>query len=130
MSSTTIPQLAVLSDSTPRLMDRPVMDYFLMELVPIVRASASVAQARTQKYEQEMIDAGLLPPAPPIKPTLAGGSKAEPPSAVSRSSAAMSLGMSGGGSVGAKDKVDEEEEIVRKRLEAMGMHVGANIVER
>jgi Fe2+ transport system protein FeoA len=42
----------------------------------------------------------------------------------------MSLGMSGGGSVGAKDKVDEEEEIVRKRLEAMGMHVGANIVER
>jgi hypothetical protein len=112
-------QLTLLPDGGPHIMDRPAMDYFLIELVPILRASASVAQARAQQQEKEMIDAGLLPPPPPGK----GPGRSEPHSAVSRSSAAL-------GSAGAKDKPEDDEEIVRKRLEAIGQHVGANIVER
>jgi hypothetical protein len=107
-------QLAALADSGPRMMDRPAMDYFLIELVPTLRASAAVAQARAQRQEQEMVDAGLLPPAPPGK---------GPQSAVSRSSAALTSAVT-------KEKPEEEEDVVRKRLDAIGQHIGANIVER
>jgi hypothetical protein len=107
-------QLAALADSGPRMMDRPAMDYFLIELVPTLRASAAVAHARAQRQEQEMVDAGLLPPAPPGK---------GPQSAVSRSSAALTSAVT-------KEKPEEEEDVVRKRLDAIGQHIGANIVER
>lgn len=88
------------------------MDYFLAELVPIVRASSAVAVARTRKVEREMIDAGLLPP------------PAQAPAAPSNRDSMASTKSDG------KGPVDEDEEAVRLRLESIGMHIGANVAER
>ena len=112
-SSATLSAAVVsLAEPPTRLMDGPAMDYFLMEAVNALRASSAVAVARTKKIEQEMIEAGLLvqPPIPPPVPA-------------KRDSAASTSSKPDG-------SVNEEEEAVRIRLEAIGMHVGANIAER
>jgi hypothetical protein len=91
------------------------MDYLLIELVNALRVSSAVAAARTRKIEQEMIEAGLIPAAPaPLPP-----SKKDPAQRDSLTSA---------GSNGKQR--DVEEEAVRARLEAIGLHVGANFTER
>ena len=108
------PSLATLADPPARMMDGPVMDYFLIELVNTVRASSAVAVARTKKVEQEMIEAGLLPAQPPNTNALSN-----------RDSLASNLSKPDG-----KTLLEEEEEAVRLRLESIGTHVGANIAER
>lgn len=90
------------------------MDYFLIEVVNTLRASSAVAVAKTKKIEQEMIEAGLLQPPPPTPPAVP--SKRD--SVASTSSSKPDA------------KVSEEEEGVRLRLEAIGMHVGANVAEQ
>lgn len=111
-SATLSSTVTSLADPPVRLMDGPAMDYFLIEAVNALRASSAVAVARTKKVEQEMIEAGLLvqPPVPPPVPA-------------KRDSAASTSSKPEG-------KVNEEEEAVRVRLEAIGMQVGANIAER
>jgi hypothetical protein len=110
-------QLAALADGAPRVMDRPAMDYFLIELVPTLRASAAVAAARAQAQERAMVDAGLLPPAPPGKASRAS----EPASAVNRTSAAAAA---------AAGREPDDEDGLRRRLDALGQHVGAQLAER
>jgi hypothetical protein len=104
--------LALLADPPVRLVDSAAMDYFLIEAVNALRASSAVAAARAKKIEQEMAEAGLVPPPPPPA--------AKPPQN-QRDSV---------GSVTARNTVDEEDEVVRSRLEAIGLHVGGNFVER
>ncbi|KAI0063244.1 TRAPP complex subunit trs33 [Artomyces pyxidatus] len=109
------PSLSALADPPPRMMDSAAMDYFLIELVQTLSQSAKVADARAKKVEQEMIDAGLLPPPPPPPQVLKGRKELQ------RESTVPTLD---------KTPAEEEEESVRARLEAIGLHVGANITER
>lgn len=115
-SSSTIPSLAVIADPPVRQMDGAAMDYFLIEAVNALRESSMVAAARARKVEQEMLEAGLIPAPTAVPATLKDGQR----DSVGSASRASSV----------KPSVDEEEEAVRTRLEAIGMHVGANITER
>lgn len=113
--------LAALADPPMRQIDGAAMDYFLIEMVAALRESAAVATARSKQVEQEMIEAGLLPHPIPVPTSLKKDSSARDSvtSLVSRT-----------GSAAGKGTLDEEEEPVRQRLEAIGMHVGANFSER
>lgn len=122
-SSLVTPTLAALADPPNRNIDGAVMDYFLIEAVNALRASSAVATARARKIEKEMVDAGLLPPP---APTPAPPVKKETP----RDSLTSLGSRSGSVSGGAGKAMDEEEEAVRVRLEAIGIHVGANYTER
>jgi len=114
------------------MIDGCAMDYFLIEAVNTLRASSAVALARAKKVEQEMIDAGLIPaPVPVPHPLLinmresgSGSASTDGDSIGSAGSKGTSgFAKSGGGG-------EEEEEAVRTRLEAIGLHVGANFAER
>jgi len=100
-------------------MDGVTMDYFLIEMVTALRASAAVAAARAKKIEDEMVEAGLIPPPPPAPP-------APPPKRDSHRDSIIPIVRDVPGKA---KKVDEEDD-VRQRLEAIGMHVGANFTER
>ena len=117
-SSSNIPSstLAALADPPNRQIDAAVVDYFLIEMVNTLRTSSAVATARSKKIEQEMIDAGLLPLSAPVPP-------AKKESARDSTTNLLSTPRAGG-------KADEEEEALRTRLEAVGIHVGANYTER
>jgi hypothetical protein len=93
-------------------MDAAAMEYFLIEAVQTLRHSSAVADSRAQKIEDEMIEAGLIPPPPP--PQVRAKKDAQRDSVGTGSSAPS----------------DDEEEGLRARLEAIGLHVGANITER
>ena len=120
-SSTLVqPTLALLADPPSKFIDAPAMDYFLIEMVNTLKQSAAFATARSKKIEQEMIEAGLIPPPAPLPLNLKKeGGRDSVTSLASRS-----------GSAAGKGGVDEEEEAVRVRLEAIGMHVGGNYTER
>ncbi|GLB36802.1 putative transport protein particle (TRAPP) component [Lyophyllum shimeji] len=118
-SSLVPPNLAALADPPIRQIDGAVMDYFLIELVETLRVSSAVATARSKKIEQEMIEAGLIPPPAPAAPT---PSKKE--------TARDSVTSLSSRTTGKAAVLDEEEEAVRVRLEAIGLHVGANFTER
>lgn len=108
----TTPSLATLADSQPRLMDAAAMDYFLIEAVQTLRHSSAVADSRAQKIEDEMIEAGLIPPPPPPQVKAKKDAQRDSFGAV------------------ASAPGDDEEEGLRARLEAIGLHVGANITDR
>lgn len=113
--------LAALADPPLNQIDGAAMDYFIIEMVATLRESAAVATARAKKIEQEMLEAGLIPPPLPVPSSLKKDNSARDSvtSLVSRT-----------GSAAGKGTLDEEEEPVRQRLEAIGMHVGSNFSER
>lgn len=117
-STSVASSLAALADPPLRTVDGPVVDYFFIELVNTLRASSAVAVARTKKIEQEMVEAGLLPPA-----------QQGPPAVPSKRDSLASASSKTGGLDG-KTAVDDEEEALRLRLESIGMHVGSNVAER
>jgi len=128
--------LAPLSEPPQKLMDGAAQDYFFIELVNTLRESAAFATARTKKVEQEMIEAGLLPP-PQTTPTpivIPNPNKRDSMMNSSRDSLSSNVSKGDFGSLSAGPKnggvMDEEEEAVRQRLENIGMHVGSNIAER
>jgi hypothetical protein len=101
-----------------------MMDYFLIEVVNTLRTSAAVATARAKQLEKEMVETGLIPPpAPAAPPSLPLKKDSIRDSIVTRTSSPA------GGSK-TTQAADEEEEAVRTRLEAIGIHVGANFTER
>ncbi|RDB27291.1 Trafficking protein particle complex subunit 6B [Hypsizygus marmoreus] len=108
--------LAALADPPTKQIDAAVMDYFLIELVNTLRVSSAVATARSKKIEQEMVEAGLIPAPMPTSHSL-------PLKKESARDSVTSL-------KGKAPAIDEEEEAVRTRLEAIGIHVGANFTER
>jgi hypothetical protein len=108
----TAPSLVALADPQPRLIDAAAMDYFLLEAVQTLRLSTAVAEARAKKVEDEMIDAGLIPPPPP------------PQAKAKKDAQRDSIG------TGSSAPSDDEDEGLRARLEAIGLHVGGNITER
>ncbi|CAK5270260.1 unnamed protein product [Mycena citricolor] len=119
-----VPQnLLALADPPARQVDGAVMDYFMIELVNALRASAAVATERSKKIEAEMVEAGLIPPAlsGPTPHSLKRDATARD-SVTSVNSRASTSGRVSG--------ADEGEEAVRQRLEAIGIHVGANFTER
>lgn len=108
----TASSLAALADPQPHLVDAAAMDYFLIEAVQTLRHSSAVAEARAKKVENEMVEAGLIPPPPPLQ------TKAK------KDAQRDSIG------IGSSAPSDDEDEGLRARLEAIGLHVGANITER
>ena len=104
--------LAALADPQPRLIDAAAMDYFLIEAVQTLRHSSAVAEARAKKVENEMVEAGLIPPPPP------------PQAKAKKDAQRDSIG------AGSSAPSDDEDEGLRARLEAIGLHVGASITER
>ena len=110
--SSTAPSLAALADPQPRLVDSSAVHYFLIEAVQTLRHSSAVADARAKKIEDEMIEAGLIPP--PQPPQIKAKKDAQRDSIGAGSSA----------------PTEDEDEGLRARLEAIGLHVGANITER
>lgn len=52
-----------LANPPQRQVDAASMDYFSIEMVNTLRVSSTVATTRTKKLEQEMLEAGLIPPA-------------------------------------------------------------------
>ncbi|THH31564.1 hypothetical protein EUX98_g2619 [Antrodiella citrinella] len=118
--------LASIADPPAKMMDSPAMDYFLIEVVNTLRESSAVAVARTKKVEQEMIEAGLLPPSGATgNGHSTTSSKRESTMRDSMGSNSMSMSKSD-----LSIPLEDEEEGLRQRLEAIGMHVGANIAER
>lgn len=107
------PLVTAMADAPMRFMDGVGFDFFLIEMVNTLRASSAHAQARARKVEQEMIDAGLLPTPLPT-PAIRKDNRGSTTSLASKAAA----------------KADDEEEGLRLRLEAIGVHVGANITER
>jgi hypothetical protein len=108
----TTPSLAALADPQTRLVDASAMDYFLIEAVQALRHSSAVADARAKKVEDEMIEAGLIPPPPPSQVK------------------AKKDGQRDSVGAGSSASSDDEDEGLRARLEAIGLHVGANVTER
>ncbi|KAI9509859.1 NO signaling/Golgi transport ligand-binding domain-containing protein [Russula earlei] len=106
------PSLAALADPQPRFVDAAAMEYFLIEAVQILRHSSAVADARAKKVEDEMIEAGLIPPPTPT------------PVKARKDAQRDSFG------AGSSASGDDDDEGLRARLEAIGLHVGANITER
>ena len=107
--------IAAQADPPIRLLDAAAMDYLLIEAVTALRDSAAVATARAKKIENEMVEAGILAPPPPAK---------EPKETPRDSMTSISS------KTGSKFQPADEEEALRVRLEAIGMHVGANFSER
>ncbi|QRV76925.1 Transport protein particle (TRAPP) component [Ceratobasidium sp. AG-Ba] len=106
------PTLRGLAHPNQKQVDAVVYDVLLIEMVRTLRGSASVARKRERELEEEMVENGLIE------------KKAVPASAPATTRDSVS-------SVPAsKGAVDEDEEAVRARLEAVGVHVGMNIVER
>ncbi len=120
-SLATMASLAVMAEPPARHVDGAMMDYFMIELVNMVRESSAVAMARAKKVEQEMVESGLLPPPAPPAPVLPlkDNPRDSLTSIASRNSASAKT-----------NPATEAEEAVRVRLEAIGMHVGANFTER
>ncbi|KAH9927414.1 transport protein particle component [Epithele typhae] len=117
-STSAVPSLAAVADPPARHVDGAAMDYFVIEMVNSLRASAAIASARRRRNEQEMTEAGLMP-----APAASGPAqkKSQFRDSIVSNASHNSL---------AKDaKEDEEEEELRARLEAIGMHVGANMAE-
>jgi len=108
----TAPSLSALAEPQSRLLDAAAMDYFLIEAVQTLRHSSAVADARAKKVEDEMIEAGLIPPPPPTQVK------------------AKKDGQRDSFGVGSSPASDDEDEGLRARLEAIGLHIGANITER
>lgn len=107
------PLVTAMADAPVRYMDGAAFDFFLIEMVNTLRASSSCAQARARKIEQEMINTGLLP-----TPLPTPGIRKE------NRDSTTSLALK------ATTKTEDEEEGLKLRLEAIGIHVGANITER
>ena len=122
LSNNPLPALSSLADPPQKYIDASAMDYFLIEVVNTIRVSSLVASTREKKVEKEMIDAGLLPPPAPSATAKDLNRVRE-----SASGSRESLGPSGIMNTG---KVDEQEEGMRVRLEAIGVHVGSNFTER
>ncbi|KAF5340850.1 hypothetical protein D9758_016601 [Tetrapyrgos nigripes] len=72
-----------------------------------------------EDIEKEMVDAGLIPPPQPALSTLPLKTENPRDSTISLNSRS-----------GKNAAVDEEEEAIRTRLEAIGLHVGVNFAER
>jgi trafficking protein particle complex subunit 6 len=125
-----LPSLAALADPPTRMVDSCAMDYFLIEAVNALRTSSAVASARAKKVEREMIDAGLIPAPAPIPNPLTNMRESTSGSISGGRDSAGSTGSKGGSASAKSGGSDEEEEGVRARLEAIGMHVGANFAER
>jgi len=101
--------LGTLADPPARMVDGAAMDYLLIEAVNALRVSSAVASARAKKIERDMVEAGLVPPPPTAR-------QQNPRDSTSSTSGKIS---------GPAD----EDEGVRSRLEAIGMHIGGNFVE-
>ena len=131
-SSLITPNLAALSDPPVRLADAAALDYLVIEMVHTLRDSSRTALARIQKLENEMREAGLEPgPVPPEKgPTLKDKEKLKSGGRDSPGGTRMRVVSSTGTVSGVEAEVDEEEQNLRLRLEAIGLHIGANIAER
>ncbi|KAF9259158.1 transport protein particle component [Marasmius fiardii PR-910] len=130
MGSFAQPGLVALAEPPLRYVDGAMMDYFLIEVVNTLRESSQVATARSKKIEKEMLEAGLLPPV--AAPAAAVASRMDVTSPRGTPSPRDSTTSLSSTKVGGKASapVDEEEEALRVRLEAIGIHVGANFTER
>ncbi|KAI5997856.1 NO signaling/Golgi transport ligand-binding domain-containing protein [Pisolithus orientalis] len=104
--------LVALADPPAVYVDGAAMDCLVIEAVSALRASSAVAAARATKIELEMAQAGFVPPPPVAKP---------------QHSSKDSVGSN---TARPHSYVDEEDEGVRSRLEAIGLHVGANYAEK
>jgi trafficking protein particle complex subunit 6 len=112
--------LATLAEPPIQLVDGAALDYLVIEMVNTLKTSAKVALKRSKKIEEEMIEAGLLPPPAP----------APPKKVVAPNPRDSTVSLGGKNADSSIPALDEEEEAVRVRLEAIGAHVGANLSER
>lgn len=128
-SSNPLPALSSLADPPQKYIDACAMDYFLIEAVHTLRASSLVASTRAKKIEKEMIDAGLIPPPAAPGATAKDLNRVRGSAGASRESLG-SAGPTSGSTITNAGKGDEEEEGLRVRLEAIGIHVGSNFAER
>lgn len=133
-SSLITPNLAALSDPPVRFADAAALDYLVIEMVHTLRDSSQTALARIQKLEAEMREAGLEPsPVPPEKgkgSSVKDKDKLKASGRESPGGTRIRVVSSTGTILGVEAEVDEEEQNLMLRLEAIGMHIGANIAER
>ncbi|KAG7090499.1 hypothetical protein E1B28_009612 [Marasmius oreades] len=119
--------LVALAEPPMRYVDGAMMDYFLIEAVNTLRESSQVAIARSKRIEREMVEAGLLP----LVSSFTRPDVTSPKSSPRESSTNLnSTTRTGAGGKATGSPVDEEEEALRVRLEAIGLHVGSNFTER
>ncbi|EJD04562.1 transport protein particle component [Fomitiporia mediterranea MF3/22] len=134
-SSLVTPSLSLLADPPVRLADAAALDYLVIEMVHALRASASVATERVKRVERELLDAGLGPaPAPPEKSvTLKEKERLKKDGRESVGSTRTRVSSLAGQCYGldtSMSEAEEDEESLRLRLEAIGVHVGGNVAER
>ena len=140
-SSLVTPTLSLLADPPIKLADAAALDYLLIEMVHTLRASAAVATDRVKRVERELVDAGLgqvqasAPPPPekekstPVKDKERLRLDGRDSAASSRTRLSSLVGQ-GQAPEGVVTETEEDEEALRLRLEAIGLHVGANTAER
>ena len=102
--------------------DASVQDYFLIKLVQTLRHSSQITRERARQQE-EMVANGLLPP------VSASGTIVNVVNASGLASTCARTSPSGIMSVATKGPVNGEEEAIRAWLDALGVHVGANLAE-
>lgn len=132
-SSLVTPTLALLADPPVRQVDAAAMDYLLIEMVQTLRDSEAVASDRLKKAEDEMIQAGFMPPTVAAREKQRKEKEKREKEKLRESTGSGASTPALGVSVGAgKGSVEEDaaEEGLRTRLEAIGVHVGGNIAER
>lgn len=137
-SSLLTPTLAHLADPPTRYLDAAALDYLIIEMTHTLRASTAVATERMRNLEREMREAGILPPA--VEKEKGTGKDKESALKKEQRESSASLGsltpgsvrgdVSAGASPGPGSEREDDEEGLRLRLEAIGVHVGGNIAER
>lgn len=101
-SSLVTPALSSLAQDVPHQIDAAALDFLLIESVRALQDSSHASLTRLRAREDEMIKAGLIPPAPPVPPSKDGISREE----------------------------EEASEALRVRLEEIGVAVGGALAER
>ncbi|KLO17612.1 transport protein particle component [Schizopora paradoxa] len=130
-SSLVTPTLALLADPPVRQVDAAAMDYLLIEMVQTLRESEAVSSERLKKAEDEMIQAGFMPPTVAAREKQRKEKEKREKEKLRESTGSGAGSPAPGGGAG-KGSVEEDaaEEGLRTRLEAIGVHVGGNIAER
>ena len=113
--------LVTTSPTSIKLVDASLQDYLLIEAIHTLRASSAVARERIKKREDEMIRNGLLPANYASTNGRGGGVEGAKKSTTN---------LAAGAGAGKSAPLSEEEEALKMRLEALGAHAGANIIER
>jgi hypothetical protein len=105
---------SALADPETKQIDAAILDFLNIELVATLRRSSKVAQDKRKEREDLLVASGLLSAPSQVSPLVTKREAVRDSMSAARSTKTL----------------EEEDEALRHRLEAIGMHVGAGLTER